>query len=414
MAEPDFTMAEEPAWLRESQKGSFDFLRPYVAGKEHRLNERRVSIAEEQLATNLKAAEQDYRMKQFVETDYLRNREMTLRAEAEAEKLLPQIESLLAEGGAMKAYYQLTDAASKNPILGYSKLYNQQMKFVLDGIKHTIDKTKADALLKSYDARESLGQQRIDNEKARLRNALERLRQSGARLDQQTIDLIVDSAKEGFDVSEAVRTIPRQTIPVGPTTDEIGPPAAPVEQKPLAELIKPVERPLTTGTITDLQQGALRASNSLRGIQDAIRFIRENPNAVGPRGVIGEQVEKIAGIINPTFRPTPITDTRTKLRTATTDILRSMRVDSQMSNYERRKLDEIADVSGWIEDPGTAVNQLGVLSDAIVASQLRREKALHRSPSDELLRQLRQAEIASLVQDGLLTVEEAIRWKNLQ
>lgn len=161
--------------------------------------------------------------------------------------------------------------------------------------------------------------------------------------------------------------------------------------------------------------------NSLFDIQEAQEELKANPRAVGPVGKLAAALDFIRLTINPNARPSGITNTRLKLAEIANDLIPSLKADSQMSNYERKKLERIIDFDGWSDTTPRALEALTDLQDNLTARALRERKAkvpgLPLSP--RLLNSIRvndepgkqpHDEVLELLADGLLTKEEAAAW----
>lgn len=199
------------------------------------------------------------------------------------------------------------------------------------------------------------------------------------------------------------------TVPLMPDGTQALPQGAAVGQP----LIQPIARPLTTANATQIQRDVVTTQLSLSKIDSTLAAIEAHPEAVGPSGVVGENLETIAGWLNPRREKSPIKDTRTKMRLAAHDIAAGLKLDAQISNYERAKLDEVADATGWMDSaPGTR-DAYRAIQDALVAKALRQSNTLNQPISDELLARASADQIEQLVRNGLMREEQARRWFEL-
>lgn len=204
MAEPNFSYAEQPPWLRnDAQYDSGPFtlgVQTAQRNKDRALDERRLSVVEAEAPYRQKLLQQESEMTQFKLDDALRQRDQLLEAEREA-RLLPSVtDSLLQEGEALKAFSELLRAAGKKPILWSSPTFNQQLKSVGEAVKSTISadkitelearhKAQFDAKTADIEARERIAaQQRESIERVaaeRNRNRLEISQMRGGAIQEK-------------------------------------------------------------------------------------------------------------------------------------------------------------------------------------------------------------------------------------
>lgn len=173
---------------------------------------------------------------------------------------------------------------------------------------------------------------------------------------------------------------------------------------------------LTVATQTRLQEQAMINKEALTTLGGAVDGILATPESIGVRGVFGELIEKVRGQLSPgAAMDTPITDVRQKASIAFSRIAPALRVDSgNMSKYELNKLEQAGDVLSLEEAPQTAVRKLNNLQAVIVGRQLRLLKTQGKIPDEVLLRQIQGEEIAGLIQEGLLSREDAMRLYQLK
>jgi hypothetical protein len=160
-----------------------------------------------------------------------------------------------------------------------------------------------------------------------------------------------------------------------------------------------------------MQAQEMSGSEAMQALDSAIKGITANPNAIGIRGKIGGAIEQARGQMSPNEPlATPLTDTRQKASIAFSRIAPALRVDSgNMSKYELNKLEQAGDVLSVEEAPQTALTKLRNLQAVVVARQLRVLKAQGKPIDDSTLRAVDGAEIAGLLQSGLLSQEDALR-----
>lgn len=247
----------------------------------------------------------------------------------------------------------------------------------------------------TFERVDPMAQQRIDNERLRIT-----LQQAGLGLRE--IDQMLKAREQGFEISG------QPTIPIG------GTPGAQTEPGKIN--FTPIARPPTTGALTQSQEQSLNADQALSALNDAMSAIKANPTAIGVRGIIGENLEKAKGQLNPNAPlDTPTTDTRQKASIAFSRVAKSLRVDSgNMSRYELNKLEQAGDVLSFSEAPQTAQNKLNNLKAAVIGQKLRQLKFQNATVTDSVLREIPDSEVEELFNANLLTLDQALRWKNLK
>jgi hypothetical protein len=240
---------------------------------------------------------------------------------------------------------------------------------------------------------DQLSSQRLSNSEARTRNEATRLQLQQMGFSLRQVDQMMKASELGYDIQGQPDVSPQGGGPV-PT-------------------LVPAQRPLTTTTLSQVQQRSSEADTALASLQDAVSAIQKNPEAIGVRGIIGQTIENVKGNINPrSTDPTPITDTRQKASIAFANIAKSLRVDSgNMSRYELTKLEQAGDVLSWEKGAPGALNQLANIQNAVVAQKLRLLKLQRAKPDDTVLRSIAKSEFADLLRDNLLTLEDVARAK---
>jgi hypothetical protein len=253
---------------------------------------------------------------------------------------------------------------------------------------------------------------RIENAR-RQTEALSTFRERKFELDERKMtneDLRIKLAEAGVDQREIGQIIKARELgyELQPRTKGQTPSEQPV--------LTPVERPPTTGTVSKTQQELQSTDAALSTLGDAISAIQKNPDAIGLRGFVGSLTEKAKGQFSPSEQvDTRINDTRQKASIAFANMAKSLRVDSgNMSRYELTKLEQAGDVLDWTEAPQTALSKLQNLKDLLVWKKLRQVKILRKGVPDSLLQQIQDADLQEMVREGLLSKDDARRWKNLK
>lgn len=173
---------------------------------------------------------------------------------------------------------------------------------------------------------------------------------------------------------------------------------------------------LTTANKTRMQEESRKADLTMMALDKAAGAIRSSPDAIGVQGAVRELGEKLWGQLNPTeSTSTRITDTREKARLAFQAIAESLRVDTgNMSKYELSQLEDAGKTLNLDEAPQTAMNKLQNLRNAVVARQISTLHSLGQPVPGTVLNRVPASEVSTMVSQGLMTVEESLRWYDLR
>lgn len=170
---------------------------------------------------------------------------------------------------------------------------------------------------------------------------------------------------------------------------------------------------ITTETRTDVEKQSRAADIGLMELDKARKAVESTPQAFGVKGIVGEKVEQVRSQFGST--KTPITEARHQAAVTFVNIAKSLRVDSgNMSRYELNQLESIGDITGWESTPDIALTKVANLENALIAKQLRTGKSTNKRVDESLLRRIKSSEVAGLVRENLLSVEDAVRWHQLK
>lgn len=173
----------------------------------------------------------------------------------------------------------------------------------------------------------------------------------------------------------------------------------------------PIARPLTAGTVTDLQKSNVKIDTALSNVGYAITQVEAHPEAFGPQGWFGQWEEKLKGMFDPNA-PMPVTGARTSAGAAAHDLIISLKVDSQVSNFERHALDTVVGKPAefWT-NPAEVKKKFQVLREISAARRIRQGKELHEPLNTADLDIITDdAHVMSMAKEGTLTNEEALAW----
>ena len=246
---------------------------------------------------------------------------------------------------------------------------------------------------------------RRQNELTRLNLERERLRLSGNAQGLREVDQRIKLLSEGYDVQglpEPVFT-PYGASPVAvpgaaPTPDAL----SPSTNQPTPITIKPIERPTTPAETTRLQEQNIQADEAIQAIGSLEQNIRQNPDALGIRGIVKGGIETVRGQLDPTA-DARVLKAREQAGLTFVQLSKGLRVDTgNMSRYERNKLEDIGDMTKWEKYPQAALEQAGAIKDMIIARKLRVGKALHSPPDSGVLSLVSPVELPALVKSSLI------------
>lgn len=230
-----------------------------------------------------------------------------------------------------------------------------------------------------------------------------RAREAGVEIDNPpTIPPPISQRAPRVDAFDGVTVTPLQST------------NAPAASAAPAPTLRTVERPLTTANITALQKADLDADSALVRLDILKRTIKEQPDAFGVVGVGKEFAEILSGIANPNADAS-ITKARQEAGLTFVELAESLRTDTgNMSRWEQERLKDLGDTRSWKDNPTRALAKADTIQKLVIGKKLRAMKALRASPDDNFLRQIEdERDVVGLYQSGLLTIEDAKRWKNL-
>lgn len=283
----------------------------------------------------------------------------------------------------------------------------EQLQRDIDEAEAAGDFRRADALIATRD--KDLNQQRF--RATTLTQAEQRLKDTkdwralsasmrNRGLEQREVDLAMRQFKEGMNVEVA-------PTPDVATQQWLGQPKV---------KISAVERPPTVGAATKSQEESLSAEASLAALNDAIAATEAHPEAFGVQGYARRKAEQAYGQLHPNEKmETPIADTQQKATIAFSRVAKSLRPDSgNMSHYELSKLEKAGETLKLEVSPQEALTLQRNLRNVVVAQKLRHLHFQHAEVPENILRAVESSEVLKLVEAGLLTDEEARRWKSLK
>jgi len=166
---------------------------------------------------------------------------------------------------------------------------------------------------------------------------------------------------------------------------------------------------VTTATQTKLESAFAESESALGGITKLRQTIANNPNAWGARGAGMDLVESALGTFDPQ-RESPNKVARLEANALFTQMVGPFKVDSgQMTNYERQKLEAVANVVDLGGNQRFATDKLNILEDLAVAKILRTARDLKKPVPNNALLLVEESEVVPLMRDGLLTEADAAR-----
>lgn len=166
---------------------------------------------------------------------------------------------------------------------------------------------------------------------------------------------------------------------------------------------------VTTATQTKLESAFAESESALGGITKLRQTIANNPNAWGARGAGMDLVESALGTLDPQ-RESPNKVARLEANALFTQMVGPFKVDSgQMTNYERQKLEAVANVVDLGGNQRFATDKLNILEDLAVAKMLRTARDLKKPVPNNALLLVEESEVVPLMRDGLLTEADAAR-----
>lgn len=396
MAEPNFSYAEQPPWLRNDAQYDFS---PFALGvqtaqreKDRALDERRLSVVEAEAPYRQKLLQQESEMTQFKLDDALRQRDQLLEAEREA-RLLPSVtDSLLQEGEALKAFSELLRAAGKKPILWSSPTFNQQLKSVGEAVKSTLSADRITEMEAYHNSRnELLKSQLTAKENAAgspvgkllddLRLARERGDTEGISALQKSIELETSNAKE-WGPSEVQRLLNERAraIESGRIDDTRILDAAlqkATSTRSITTRIDPAtgEVTITEGTQdvgglekttkAQIEQKLLSQETLVNGLNELLSSGASQ--YFGPQGAIGNLlVDKLfANVYGDAVNPERVSS-RQKLQGLKNIAVRALSDDrGQLSRQDQERVERLFPTGGYVGSPAEADILLRELADEL-------------------------------------------------
>lgn len=423
MAEPDFSITT-PDWLKQGRDVGDEWLRMRADNRQ----QRELSLREREQAALLplkrREAEQNLQLNGLRLADEFKHRDDMIQAELAAQQLAQgPVADLLRQGESEKALDMWQEAGARNPDLFKSKAYFDMGNSLR--LSYTA-KSQAAQRREMEEGRNTRAQEALDaralsgtggfapDNLTKLMAGRDRATAEGRTADAEDYQFRIDAEQlqqqqASTRIAQADERIKREGTKLDLALKEAGYTATPGPYGTMT--LTPVARPLTAATVTDLQKSNAKLNTAIANVGHAIAQIKAHPEAFGPQGWLGEWKERFQGMVDPTA-PMPVTGARTSAGAAAHDLIVSLRVDSQVSNFERKALDDVVGKpEEFFTNPALIEKKFQTLLEIAAARRIRQGKELRQPASPADLDIITDSEhIKSMAREGTLTAEEAIAW----